>query len=77
MSDGRGEHVIELFQESGAGPRRHLDLRIWFNSLAIHGWDDSLISIEEFGTGGTRWWDALYAGDERVKGHGIVPGKPE
>ena len=23
--------------------------------------------------GGRRWWYALYAGDDRVQGHGIIP----
>ena len=33
---GSQEHVLELFQVSGAGPARHLDFRIWFNGPAAY-----------------------------------------
>jgi len=72
-----GTHVIELFQESGTGPARHLDLRVWFDELSVTRAEGQPISLEEFAAGGTRWWDALYARDPRAHGHGIAPLSPE
>jgi hypothetical protein len=66
-------HTLDLFQESGTGERRHLDLRLWFDELRIFGPDRAEIAFDDFTAGGVRWWDAMYAGDERTKGHGIVP----
>jgi hypothetical protein len=77
LSEGTDLHVVELFQESGAGPRRHLDLRLWFTDLASYDFDSNPISVAEVVESGKRWRDALYAGDDRVRGHGIVPGKPQ
>jgi len=77
VSEASDLHVIDLFQESGAGPLRHLDLRIWFADLAGYDFDNNPVSLSEAAESGKRWWDALYAGDERVQGHGIVPGKPQ
>ena len=65
------QHTIELFQETRG--IQHLDLRIWFDDLVIYDMTQNIVSIEDFGAAGKRWWDALYAGDERVQGHGIHP----
>jgi hypothetical protein len=71
LGPDRTRHSIELFQaEHGL---RHLDLCIWFDDLVLYDMDQAVVSIEEFGSAGRRWWDALYAGDERVQGHGIRP----
>jgi hypothetical protein len=76
LGDGHRDHVIEVFQASGAGPERHLDLRIWCDEFTVTRPNAEVIPLEEFAAGGVRWWDALYAGDERTKGHGIVPSAP-
>lgn len=66
---GVGGHTLDLFQENG---RQILDFRVWFENLTV--WDSSAqrIPVEEFIAGGTRWWDALYSGDSRTAGVGIV-----
>lgn len=69
-------HVIELFQESLGGPPRHLDLRIWFDTLHVVRRDGTELQLDEFIAGGLRWWEAMRAGDPRTQGHGIVPGGP-
>ena len=65
LSSGGTEHYIDLFQAGGTA--RHLDLRVWFDDLTLYDMARNVISIEEFGAGGRRWWDALYAGDERAR----------
>ena len=65
------EHWMDLFQAGGT--ERHLDLRFWFNDLTILNMNRQLVTVEDFVAGGVRWWDALYAHDERVQGHGIHP----
>jgi hypothetical protein len=72
FSDGSEAHVLELFQE---GNDRHLDLRIWFNGLSGYSLNNEPLALPDVVASGKRWWDALFAGDERVRGHGIVPGK--
>jgi hypothetical protein len=69
------DHSISLFQE-GSVPERILDLRIWFREIEFRRPDGTPVQIEDVISGGKRWWDALYAGDKRTEGHGIVPGKP-
>lgn len=69
---GPAAHVLELFQENALGDR-HLDLRVWFESISFRTPTDEAISPAEFGIAGRRWWDGLYAGDPRTKGRGIAP----
>jgi hypothetical protein len=64
---------ITVFQSSGAGPARHLDLCVWFDELEVRRPDGTGVPLEEFAAGGRRWWDAMYAGDKRTEGHGIFP----
>ncbi|MBO0699664.1 MAG: hypothetical protein J2P46_14810, partial [Zavarzinella sp.] len=64
---------IAVFQSSGAGPARHLDLCVWFDELEVRRTDGAVIRLEEFAASGRRWWDAMYAGDKRTEGHGIFP----
>lgn len=71
-SDGLS-HSIAVFQSSGAGPARHLDLCVWFDTLEVRRPDGTEILIEEFVAGGRRWWDAMFAGDKQTEGHGIFP----
>jgi len=63
-------HTLDLFQ---GADRRRLDVRLWFDELRILGPAGTEIDLDDFTAGGVRWWDALYAGDERTRGHGIVP----
>jgi hypothetical protein len=69
-SNADSQHSIILFQD---GRDRILDICLWFDELTIHSPSGGIISIDDFIAGGKRWWDALYAGDERASGHGIVP----
>jgi hypothetical protein len=64
-------HVLHLFQ--GDGPGESLDLWLWFDTLEVRTPGGDLIPLAEFIAGGRRWWDALFAGDERTAGAGIVP----
>jgi hypothetical protein len=70
---GGVSHTLDLFQE---GHDRHLDLRIWFDELRIYNPQGSEIAFDDFTSGGARWWEAMYAGDPRTQGHGIVPLAP-
>jgi hypothetical protein len=63
-----------VFQSSGTGPARHLDLCVWFDELEVRRPDGTVVPPEEFAAGGRRWWDGMYAGDRRTAGHGIFPG---
>src|SRR5262249_42546147 len=67
---------ISLFQASATAPERHLDFCVWFDDLEVRTRGGEPIPLEEFAAGGRRWWDALYAGDQRTAGHGIVPAGP-
>lgn len=67
--DGRS-NTLELFQE---GNDRHVDLIVWFDSMRICTPDGAEISVEEIAAGGQRWWEALNAGDPRVRGVGTAP----
>jgi hypothetical protein len=69
-SDGLSRSIA-VFQASGAGPDRHLDLCVWFDDLEVRRPDGTVVPLEEFAAGGRRWWDAMYAGDKRTEGHGI------
>lgn len=63
------EHRLYLFQEEA---ERCLELCAWFEDLTITDGKARTVPVEDFLAGGRRWWDALYAGDRRVQGHGIV-----
>jgi hypothetical protein len=67
--DGRS-HSITLFQEAG---NRILDLIVWFDHLEVRSADGEVIQLDQFVADGKRWWEALYAGDPRTAGRGIVP----
>jgi hypothetical protein len=67
-------HVLELFQEGDPLSPRHLDLRIWFNTLRIARRTGDEVPLQEFIDGGIRWWNGFYAGDPRTGSKGIVPG---
>ncbi len=75
LSAEDGPHVLELFQESAAGPPRHLDLRLWFSALAAYDFGWNAVPLTQVMTDGRRWWDRMYAGDPRTEGHGIVPSR--
>jgi hypothetical protein len=62
-------HTLEISQEEI--DRRHLHIRFWFDEIAIAGPDGDEIPFDEFTAAGARWWEGLWAGDPRTKGHGI------
>jgi hypothetical protein len=65
-SDG---HRLYLFQDA---EDRCLELCVWFEDLTVTDGKARAVPLDEFLAGGKRWWDALFAGDPRVGGHGIV-----
>jgi hypothetical protein len=67
--DGR-THSMTLFQE---GVSKHLDLRIWFDSIRIRDAQGRALGIDDVIAGGVRWWYGLPSGDERSQGKGITP----
>jgi hypothetical protein len=70
---GNGTHTLDLFQKDG---QRIPDVRTG-GTLAVTTAAGQPLEVEGFVAGGRRWWDALYAGDSRAGGHGIVPLRPE
>lgn len=76
--DGAGmSNTIELFQESLVGEPRHLDMQFWFDELRIVSPVGREIPLADFITDGKRWWEGMYAGDERTKNASIVPAKAD
>ncbi len=73
IDSGSLDNHFMLFQ-TGATTNRHLDLWIWFGGLLIRDADGQTITCDEFIAGGKRWWNAMFAGDSRTSGHGIVAG---
>jgi hypothetical protein len=65
---------ITVFQTSGRGPSRHLDVCVWFDELEARTPGGAIVPLEQFAAGGRRWWDGLFAGDQRTEGHGIFTG---
>lgn len=63
-------HSISVFQE---GEGRQLDLCVWFDSLAIRNPNGEKVPLDAAIAGAERWWNAMYAGDARTDGRGIVP----
>ena len=74
LSEDPAPHVLEIFQESGSGSPRHLDLRVWFRELRVRRGAGEEVPMQEFIDGGVRWWGGLHAGDPRTTGKGIFPG---
>ena len=72
-------HTLDLFQEWPGAPdeewsgHRYLEIVTWFDELTILRPDYTVQPVEEFIAGGKRWWEAMYAGDPRVQGRGIIP----
>lgn len=71
---GSGTHTIDLFQDHG---QRILDFRAWFDGVEVRDVEGREIPIQRFIDDGVRWWDALYTGDTRTDGHGIVPSRSD
>jgi hypothetical protein len=71
--NGSIKNSISLFQEAPKGDK-HLDLCLWFESFEIRDAQGKTIALDDFISGGMRWWNALSAGDKRTQGHGIVSG---
>ena len=71
---GRTAHVLEVFQET---PARILAVRVWFDTVRVFDQTARELTLDQFVAGGVRWWDALFAGDERTKQSGISPLTPD
>ncbi|HTR40947.1 MAG TPA: hypothetical protein VMH87_04975 [Pseudomonadales bacterium] len=69
---GNPANSLSFFQDGGTC---HLDICLWFEDFTIKTPQGNEIALEEFIAGGKRWWDAMYAGDPRTQGTGIVPSK--
>ena len=63
-------HSITLFQE---GTDRHLDLRIWLDTLELRDAAGRVLEMDDFIAGGKPWWDGLHRGDPTTEGSGISP----
>ncbi|MEV6428416.1 hypothetical protein [Nocardia sp. NPDC051463] len=72
IGDDVSAHVLEFSQEEGIDPRE-LDVRVWFDNMAIHDQNGREIPLAEFIEGGVRWWKAHDAGDPQTMRPGIVP----
>jgi hypothetical protein len=59
---------------SPLSPDRALDLTIWCDYFEMRSMSGVPVDIRDVIAGGKRWWDGIYAGDERTKGFGIVAG---
>jgi hypothetical protein len=57
----------------GQGGASTLDLCFWFDTMTVLTAAYGEIELAAFAAAGRRWWDALYAGDPRTAGAGIVP----
>ncbi len=55
----------------------YLQVRLWFEEFRLFTPVREEIALQKFIADGKRWWDALYSGDERTSGFGIVPLKRE
>jgi hypothetical protein len=59
-------HTITLFQESLAGPSRHLDFKVWFDGMDFVDPKGTLLELKDFTQGGIRWWEGLRGDDPRI-----------
>lgn len=67
---GGMSHTLDLFQAGDTS--RHLDLRLWFDEMGVFGPDGRRIQLDDFTAAGLRWWEGLFAGDQRTASSGIV-----
>ncbi|MFD4429309.1 hypothetical protein [Nocardia sp. NPDC058497] len=65
-------HVIEFSQEEGIDPRE-LDVRVWFDKIAVTDLGGQEIPMAEFIDGGRRWWAAHDSGDARASKADVAP----
>ncbi|KAA0024744.1 hypothetical protein [Antrihabitans cavernicola] len=72
VSDQPADHVVELYQQDGVGPRE-LDMRIWFTDVSIRNDGDADIPLQDFIDGGARWWDAHDHNDPRAVTAEVAP----
>lgn len=62
--------VLHLFQDDA---NRKLDVWLWFDDATFRTVDGKDTPISEIIAGATRWWDGVFAGDERTRGTGVEP----
>ncbi|WP_028475984.1 hypothetical protein [Nocardia sp. CNY236] len=72
LDDRASAHVLEFSQQEGIDPRE-LDVRVWFDDIAVHDVRGQQISLADFAAGGARWWRAHDTGDPRATRPGIAP----
>jgi hypothetical protein len=77
FAEGGRSHSITLFQERFCEVDRHLDIRIWFDTVELRNASGDVLDMDKFIAGGERWWEAMYRGVQRVRGKGISPLKPQ
>lgn len=60
-------HHLNLIKETFTDPVRTVELRVWFDDLAVTTAEGEPIALGAFVDGGRRWWTALHAHDQRVR----------
>ena len=63
-------HTFDFFQE---GPERHLDARIWFETIVFLDQNGVEIGLDDLVQAADRWWTGMRSGDPRTASSGIVP----
>lgn len=63
-------NTIYLFQEYW---KQDIDIRIWFDDFEIFNSKNEQVQLEEFLENGKRGWNAIYRGEGRGRGFGVVP----
>lgn len=59
-------HHLNLAKVIYEAPHRTLQLRVWFDDLAVTTATGEPIELDAFIDGGRRWWTALHGNDPRV-----------
>ncbi|BCK52302.1 hypothetical protein [Nocardia wallacei] len=72
ISDRPAAHVLEFSQQEGIDPRE-LDVRVWFEGLAVETADGRPLTAADFVAGGQRWWKAHDACDPRTMSPNVAP----
>lgn len=66
-------NTIDIFSEHFSSECKSLDIRIWFEKIEIESLEGEPISTQEFIDRGTRGWNAIFKGNNRMtKAYGIV-----
>ncbi|HEX6590056.1 MAG TPA: hypothetical protein VF039_13710 [Longimicrobiales bacterium] len=63
-------HSFDFFQE---GHDRHLDARIWFETIVFLDRNGVEVRLDDLVQAANRWWAGMRAGDPRTASSGIAP----